>query len=67
MTENQARGKRCCGPNGCGYVDDEQDVNCINAERWCIASGCAGWLWDKVYAPGVQPKDHIEGHCGLIK
>lgn len=38
MTEEEARTKRCCGPEGCGNSD-------ANGRRRCIASDCAAWRY----------------------
>ena len=41
MTEDEARGKRCCGPDGCGDEGNERD-----GRRWCNGSACMAWRWE---------------------
>jgi len=41
MTEDEAKTKRCCGPEGCGFVGNDK-------ERYCIGSQCMAWRWIKI-------------------
>lgn len=41
MTADEANVTRCCGPEGCGGNSAGE------AERYCLASLCAGWRWDE--------------------
>lgn len=69
MTEEQAKTRRCCGPEGCGaypptppnYIneDGEEIAYIPSNERFCIGSACMAWQWTPVVAP---PDD---GFCGL--
>lgn len=49
MTEKEARKKWC-------FMSKDRDCK-------CIASACAGWVWDT----RTQTGRHADGHCGLIK
>lgn len=56
--EEQAREKRCCGPEGCGSSPNFY-------ERMCIASDCMGWEWSDTRNQ-IEGKHHDwEGDCGL--
>jgi len=71
MIESEARLKRCCGPEGCGYPNGSDTV--LTAEstieiptRYCIASDCMAWR--KCDHKGNPCKfDDYKGHgyCGL--
>ena len=37
MTEDQARITQCCGGEGCGYVNPDDNI------RYCIGSACMAW------------------------
>ena len=76
MTEEEAKKKRCCGPDGCGspFFDGY-------GTRTCIGSACMAWRWDgqanvgpsKDRLPWVEgnerdgytPVAERRGHCGL--
>ena len=38
LTEDQAKDKRCCGPDDCGVRRPLQSI-----ERYCIGSACMAW------------------------
>lgn len=76
MTEDQARITQCCGPEGCGYVNPDDNI------RYCVGSACMAWRWDDVPNPeyermsqsfmafsGPRPpmsfKSKECGYCGL--
>lgn len=42
MSEQDAKKKRCCGPEGCGKVHKSSGPH-----RWCIGSLCMAWVWQK--------------------
>ena len=73
MTEDEAKTKRCCGPEGCGdYIHKD-----TQRERYCIASECMAWQATDnectnpthdpnstvVYVPTFVPA----GYCGLAQ
>jgi hypothetical protein len=74
VTEEQAKEKRCCGPEGCGgslYLHKSK-----SDERWCIGSLCMAWR--HVGQIGIGPNgerrnDNLDGltrwtnvgRCGL--
>jgi len=54
MTEEEAKTKRCCGPEGTGTtinpdtkVNMKEVITGVCIPRWCIASDCMGWQWVK--------------------
>lgn len=55
VTEQDAKNKRCCGPDGCGDVKRGVTGMRASDERFCIGSECMGWI---VTHPG-------KGCCGL--
>ncbi len=59
MTEEEAKGKSCCGPMQAEYGK----THVVN----CIGSACMAWRWRE--PPGPQPPDapepSDEGWCGL--
>ena len=60
MTEKEARLKRCCGPEGCGWVCPNDD------ERYCVASDCMAWSLDKTKWKTINgTRIHDHGYCGL--
>ena len=75
MTEDEAKTKRCCGPEGCGVSEVLDQVRA----RRCIASECMAWDWEVVnrdLQPGDQTpapdavfsvRSTTEGDCGLKK
>lgn len=61
VTEKDAGKLRCCGPEGCGTVEDD-------GKRYCIGSGCMAWNWTEKMVNG--PDSYIsepgpKGYCGL--
>lgn len=69
-----ARTQRCCGPEGCGYHNDQP-----YPARWCVGASCMAWRW---YETSVRNNDQsqpnmrlgpnelvlngdIYGYCGL--
>jgi len=59
MTEDEAKIKRCCGPEGCGKPDGYDSVHNATSEflmkvprRYCIGSMCMAWQWN-------QGKDNV--------
>lgn len=53
MTEDEAKTKACCGPEGCGEEMPPTDVitaghfvrHSGKEGRFCIGSRCMGWRW----------------------
>jgi hypothetical protein len=43
-TEQDARTRRCCGPEGCGHYVLRATAS--GADRYCLASGCMAWRWN---------------------
>ena len=76
MLEEEAKTKRCGGPDGTGTV-----VNPVTGKipqtdysrpRWCIASDCMMWKWsyeDTADGEGMHPYklSKTKGYCGLAK
>lgn len=69
MTEEEAKTTQCCGPEGCGYFNDQP-----RPARWCVASACMAWRETKAahsaqYQPvggSLRTVDYpAEGYCGL--
>ncbi len=61
-TERQVEMVRCCGPEGCG----EPDSN--NNDRYCIGAGCMAWRWTEAMFDGpdsYQAEPGPTGYCGL--
>lgn len=67
MTEEEARKTRCCGPQGCGKVQDYDvhrnsvgDTIGQSFLRFCIGSACMAWrrLPRPEYDPDVQRQYH---------
>lgn len=54
MTEDEAKMKTCCGPEGTGYANDQP-----LPARYCIASACMAWR-----KTGSKFKDARTGHLG---
>lgn len=50
MTEEQAKTKRCCGPENCGDVGNPDATG--YRHRWCNGSACMAWRW---FQPGHDP------------
>jgi hypothetical protein len=73
MKEDEAKTKRCGGPNGCGTLINPASRGKIpqemllqlavevNSPRWCIASDCM--MWEETSAPPIT--ENIHGDCGL--
>lgn len=55
--EEQAKLIRCCGPEGCGAVND-------HGARFCIAASCMGWRW---FDPEKEELFCIPGRTPLRK
>lgn len=65
LTEEQATEKRCCGPDGCGFVRVSTGLPTI--VRYCIASQCMAWR-QAVPLQGVTAMEvaaERKGYCGL--
>lgn len=60
MTEEEAKTKACCGPEGCGTPVNDGTGRLV---RMCIASACMGWRWD-IPNQG-EPINKAPGYCGL--
>lgn len=62
LTEKEAGVKQCCGPDGCGYHNDQP-----YPARWCIASACMAWRWENsaTRRDGLPDDDNPRGYCGL--
>ena len=77
MTEDEAKTKTCCGPDGTGYANDQPF-----AARWCLASQCMAWRLTETsvtvdgvgkivpdqtaWGPGYRQKNIPNGgYCGL--
>jgi hypothetical protein len=70
MTEDQAKTTRCCDPNGCGEVRDDNRGSPDNAPRYCISSACMAWRWIPKAGTdeNAQPNYYAgqwQGYCGL--
>lgn len=57
QTENDAKDKRCCGPESCGAG--------TNKGRFCIGSACMAWLWEFDGDPASHGGER--GYCGLAR
>ncbi|MDE2105845.1 MAG: hypothetical protein KGL39_51965 [Patescibacteria group bacterium] len=65
MTEEEAKLKQCCGPEPCGFFNDNP-----YPARWCIASACMAWrsrnqrhnAFSRV-SEGIDGT--TDGYCGL--
>ncbi len=74
MTEEEAKQKRCCGPEGLGIPYGSVEVCHDDATplvfapiRWCIGSECMAW---RTRPAGVKSVKHPDGEdttgfCGL--
>ena len=58
MLQGDAWNVRCCGPEGCGYINGHSLMRDETGEivgrvptRYCIGAKCAGWRWDDVPNP----------------
>ena len=75
MTEDEAKTKRCCGPEGCGEEHSANTTGFTTA-RYCIGSACMGWRFSLTAKPtphstgGITEMVHTitlsttEGYCG---
>lgn len=71
---DEARTMQCCGPEGCGYFNDEP-----LPARWCIGARCMAWRWFETdirngdqRQPNMDrgpndlvPNGEVYGYCGL--
>lgn len=59
LTEEEAKGKKCCNPDSFKQVQDWGG--------WCIASQCMAWRWRRRYADDAKEAkiSHVTGFCGL--
>jgi len=58
MTENEAKTKHCCGPEGTGSKGPpDNDGTC---DRYCIGSACMAWRVKRL------PDGDQYGFCGLV-
>lgn len=68
MTEEEAKAKRCCGPEGCGernhqdLTRQDQQFAIMLLPRFCIGSACMAW---RERYGGVGNDAHRQGFCGL--
>jgi len=81
MTEDEARQKRCCGPEGCGYPNGLDTVLAAESTieiptRYCIASECMAWRCSEVWTGKEEADGHpmdttkdsnTHGYCGLAR
>lgn len=49
MTEDEAQVTQCCGPEGCGYFNDQP-----RPARWCVGSMCMAWRQSPAVAYRIQ-------------
>lgn len=56
---------RCCGPDGCGRVDEN---GALGSGRYCIADDCMAWRWrhtaQLVKVMQSTPETSKDGYCG---
>lgn len=62
MTEEQAKTTRCCGPEGCGELQEEGRY--LAFTRLCIGSSCMAWRPTFVIIWNVGAET-TGGYCGL--
>jgi len=72
VTEEEAKTKRCCGPEGCGVYEggvpllrtDGRRASLVPGQpRMCIGSACMAWRWHRL---GKVVADlETTGSCGL--
>lgn len=65
MTEDEAATVQCCGPEGCGYFNEEP-----RPARWCVGSKCMAWRTrreDYRYNEhgGLASGPRVISYCGL--
>lgn len=63
VTDEAARGKHCCGPDGCGeprqdIVETYGDLKMVapRGPRFCVGSDCMAWEWGET--------EYEEAPCG---
>lgn len=64
MTEDEAKVTQCCGPEGCGYFNEEP-----RPARWCVGSACMAWRRQKLSEPRAKIeaiKDHRAAHNSTL-
>jgi hypothetical protein len=77
LTEEVAKTKRCCGPEGCGgeTTDNLYIEVSGHRSRLCIGSACMAWCFATVVTKGEIPssqtkpdwtvtEDRSRGYCG---
>ena len=73
-TEEEAKTKRCCGPEGCGNVRVSADLDGVYRPvantQLCIGSACMAWRWFGVVSTmlvdvNLPPPKH--GYCGYAR
>jgi hypothetical protein len=70
MTEEEAKGKRCCGPEGCGEPGKTHGPYYHRVGRVCIGSACMAWRKVMEYTTDIngdriETRDTGAGYCGL--
>jgi len=74
VTEEEAKTKRCCGPNGCGRLQDDLSGSPDNAPRYCIGSACMAWrhapvsftqVNDNGKTVQIEGRSYTDFYCGL--
>jgi hypothetical protein len=55
VTEEEAKRKRCCGPDQCGEVPFGGDLD----KRYCIGEQCMAWRYALIA--------NDSGYCGLVR
>ena len=70
VTEEEAKTKRCCGPEGCGGNAEMHGWPNGHIVRFCIGSACMAWRWFGVVSTmlvdvNLPPPKH--GYCGYAR